>query len=228
MDARQRTLLLMVVTVPVSSLLGLARAMKETGAGTFVDVWTANLWGDLAFTAGTVAVGWAIARLMARLHPRHGRVSLVALAPVALVLHWAIYALMDADRQRLRPGWQRLLPLVQPEPLRGGLVLHVGLGLVRPRGDGGGQSRVGLVAPDTLESAHINVQGGSRGRPNGIDAPPGGRVKTPVPLGNGMAQGWSGNEKRVTKVPQPKHGGHRKPGGVVAPKPRPDAAKPRA
>lgn len=60
----------------------------------------------------------------------------------------------------------------------------------------------------------------------GPGAKPNGRVKTPVPLGQRMAQGWNGNEKRVTKVPAPKHGGHRKPGGVVvAPKSKPEPKK---
>ena len=43
-----------------------------------------------------------------------------------------------------------------------------------------------------------------------------------------MAEGWKGNEKRVTKEPPKQHGGHRKPGGVVAPakgKPEPKKAR---
>lgn len=42
-----------------------------------------------------------------------------------------------------------------------------------------------------------------------------------------MAQGWSGNEKRVTKAPPKQRGGHRKPGGVVVPKAKPEPKKTR-
>jgi hypothetical protein len=42
-----------------------------------------------------------------------------------------------------------------------------------------------------------------------------------------MAEGWGGNEKRVTKAPPKKRGGHRKPGGVVARKPKSDGKKAR-
>lgn len=36
-----------------------------------------------------------------------------------------------------------------------------------------------------------------------------------------MTTGWNGNEKRITKAPPKQHGGHRKPGGVVVPAPKP-------
>jgi hypothetical protein len=39
-----------------------------------------------------------------------------------------------------------------------------------------------------------------------------------------MAEGWGGNEKRVTKAPPKQHGGHRKKGGVVARKPKDEPA----
>ena len=41
-----------------------------------------------------------------------------------------------------------------------------------------------------------------------------------------MAEGWKGNEKRITKAPPKQHGGHRKPGGVQ-PKGKPEPKKAR-
>jgi hypothetical protein len=87
--------LLLLALVPVSSVLGLARPMVQLdGWGLFVDVWKANLWGDLAFTAGTVLAGWAAARLVRRLAaagwPAWG--CGLAAVPASFLLHWAVYA----------------------------------------------------------------------------------------------------------------------------------------
>jgi hypothetical protein len=92
MDARRVSTLVLVLTVPVSSLLGLARPMSKVGAQVFGDVWTANLWGDLIFTGGTLAAGWAAARLVQRLRPSGPSLAAVAAVPVAFLLHWAVYA----------------------------------------------------------------------------------------------------------------------------------------
>jgi hypothetical protein len=90
MDTRLQRLLL-AVTVPLSSLLGLARAMEEAGAGLFYDVWAANLWGDLVFIGGTVGAGLAIRHLVARVvAPPAWRFA--AAVPAAFLLHWAVYA----------------------------------------------------------------------------------------------------------------------------------------
>ncbi len=92
MDARNRSAIILALTVPLSSLLGLARAMEETGAGTFWDVWAANLWGDLVFTAGTVATGWAVTRLVAGTGSLQGKGALAVAVPASFLLHWAVYA----------------------------------------------------------------------------------------------------------------------------------------
>ncbi len=96
MDARNRSAIILALTVPLSSLLGLARAMEETGAGTFWDVWAANLWGDLVFTAGTVATGWAVTRLVAGTGSLQGKGALaVAVANGFLYLKYPGLGLSD-------------------------------------------------------------------------------------------------------------------------------------
>lgn len=86
--------LLLVLFVPASSLLGLARPMAELDGGLFLDIWRANLWGDLAFTLGTVAAGAATGRLVAwAWRDPARRPAALAAVPLSLALHWAVYAL---------------------------------------------------------------------------------------------------------------------------------------
>ncbi|MCA1811016.1 MAG: hypothetical protein LC623_03275 [Halobacteriales archaeon] len=89
--------LLLAALVPVSSLLGLARAMlDQDGLATFAAVWKASLWGDLAFAGGTVAAAWVVAVAGQRL-PAFGSWPLAARLPPAVaasfLLHWAVYAM---------------------------------------------------------------------------------------------------------------------------------------
>lgn len=93
MDARRVSAWALLLTVPLSSLLGLARAMAEEDPGLFGDVWSANLWGDLVFMGGTVAAGLAVARLVRRLRPGLGGLAFAVAAPASFLLHWAVYAL---------------------------------------------------------------------------------------------------------------------------------------
>lgn len=82
----------MALAVPLSSLLGLAIAMSY-GAEAFFEVWGANLWGDLAFTAGTMAALVAAARFVPYgTDPGHRR-RLALAAPLSFLLHWTVYAL---------------------------------------------------------------------------------------------------------------------------------------
>lgn len=92
MDARRTFLALLALTVPLSSLLGLAPAMGVGGPEMFPAVWSANLWGDLAFAAGTVAATVAVARVMDRVQPGRRGLAFAAGVPVAFLLHWAAYA----------------------------------------------------------------------------------------------------------------------------------------
>src|SRR5688572_4821052 len=88
--------LLLIAFVPISSLLGLARPMKEVGGRVFIDVWVANFWGDLVFTAGTIAAGLAVGLLVSRALkvPDPSRTGLlIASVGLSFVLHWAVYAL---------------------------------------------------------------------------------------------------------------------------------------
>jgi hypothetical protein len=93
MDARRRDVLLLALAVPASSLLGLLRPMLEEGnLRVFGQVWAANAWGDLVFTAGTIAASWVVARWIART-PEDRRGDRLAFAAIgAFVLHWAVYA----------------------------------------------------------------------------------------------------------------------------------------
>ena len=93
MDARTRNVLLLLLTVPASSLLGLARAMMRMDGSIFASVWKANLWGDLAFVAGTVAAGAVLLKALPGWLRRWGMAGLGLSAVLALLLHWAVYAL---------------------------------------------------------------------------------------------------------------------------------------
>lgn len=93
MDARARTWILLAITVPLSSLLGLLRAMLRMDASIFASVWKANLWGDIVFVAGTLAAGQVVAAGARRWVPRWGLRGLGLSTACALLLTWATYAL---------------------------------------------------------------------------------------------------------------------------------------
>src|ERR1051326_1206382 len=93
MDARARTWILLALTVPLSSLLGLMRAMLRMDGSIFADVWKANLWGDAVFVAGTLATGALVARALRAWVGRWGALGLGLSAACALLLTWATYAL---------------------------------------------------------------------------------------------------------------------------------------
>ncbi len=100
-----RAWMLALLIVPISSILGLSRAMAELeGWDTFAGVWEANFWGDLVFVVGTVGAtvaAWAVAAW--GWNGPDKRLAVLAL-PGAFVLHWFTYA--TAWSLTNSPAWE--------------------------------------------------------------------------------------------------------------------------
>lgn len=101
MVARPVAIPLLVCTVALSSVLGLARAMTdepvEGGWGILGDVWGANVYGDLVFVTGTIAASALCAIGMVRALQRtrttpEAILGFLVIVGVGLLLHWAVYA----------------------------------------------------------------------------------------------------------------------------------------
>jgi len=81
-----------ILAIPVSSLLGLLIVALNEGLGALGAWWSANLWGDLVFAAGTFGAFW-LSATVASAEGRPTGVRFAIAAVVGFVANYAVYLL---------------------------------------------------------------------------------------------------------------------------------------
>lgn len=81
-----------ILAIPISSLLGLLIVILNVGLGTVGAWWSANLWGDLVFAAGTFGAFW-LSSTLASAEGRPTGVRFAIAVVVGFVAHYAVYLL---------------------------------------------------------------------------------------------------------------------------------------